>query len=317
MSEDLTCSATAMPLVTIVIPSYNHAAYIRRCIDSVIAQDYSNIELIIIDDGSKDHSVSIIESLVMACRERFVRFEFRSRPNKGHSATLNEALQWSQGNYFSYIGSDDVIYPNKIQKLLNVFREEPGIAVIFSGADIIDANDKVTGLKKTATALCDFEDVFVFDRHHFVAPSALIEMKALNAVSGFSENTILEDWELWLKMTHCGFKLKVIPDVLVKYRHHGQNVSAQSNTMFRERLRIVEKYKANRKYNRVVSMVYASAAQGSLSGSRCATLSLLSSSVSYDVKIIFSQNFIQSLARTLVPKSLLDAAKKVIKFRLV
>ena len=70
-------------LVSVVIPCYNHEKFIQDCIQSVIDQTYQNIELIIIDDGSKDSSVEIIEKMLPACEQRFVRFEFRNRPNKG------------------------------------------------------------------------------------------------------------------------------------------------------------------------------------------------------------------------------------------
>ncbi|MCD2506173.1 glycosyltransferase family A protein, partial [Staphylococcus aureus] len=73
----------------------------------MIDQDYENIELIIIDDGSKDNSVIKIQEMVECCKQRFTRFEFRSRANIGLSATLNEALEWCEGEYFSALASDD------------------------------------------------------------------------------------------------------------------------------------------------------------------------------------------------------------------
>ena len=103
------------PLVSIVIPSYNHERFIRDSIKSVIDQSYQNIELIIIDDGSTDVSVEKIQELIPLCEKRFTRFEFRHRPNKGLSATLNEALEWAQGEYFSSLASDDIILKDKIK----------------------------------------------------------------------------------------------------------------------------------------------------------------------------------------------------------
>ncbi len=97
------------PLVSVVIPCYNHENFVQDSIQSVIDQTYQNIELIIIDDGSKDGSVEKIQEMIPACQERFVRFEFRHRPNKGLSATLNEALEWCEGEYYSPIASDDII----------------------------------------------------------------------------------------------------------------------------------------------------------------------------------------------------------------
>lgn len=76
------------PLVSVVIPCYNHEQFVQEAIQSVIDQDYTNIELLIIDDGSKDSSAEKIEKLIAVCKQRFNRFEFKSRANKGISATL-------------------------------------------------------------------------------------------------------------------------------------------------------------------------------------------------------------------------------------
>ena len=85
------------PLVSVVIACYNHENFVQDCIKSVVAQTYDNIELIIIDDGSKDSSVEKISELIDVCQNRFSRFEFRHRSNKGLTATLNEALERRQG----------------------------------------------------------------------------------------------------------------------------------------------------------------------------------------------------------------------------
>ena len=102
------------PLVSVVIPCYNHENFVQDSIQSVINQTYQNIELIIIDDGSKDGSVEKIQEMIPACQERFVRFEFRYRPNKGLSATLNEALEWCEGDFVSFLSSDDYYHKDKI-----------------------------------------------------------------------------------------------------------------------------------------------------------------------------------------------------------
>ena len=107
-----------MPLVSVCVPAYNHEKYIAECIQSIIEQDYKNIELIIINDGSKDKTDEVIKSYEQKCQERFVRFEYRNRGNRGLSETLNEMVDWSHGKYFSAIASDDILLFNKILKEL-------------------------------------------------------------------------------------------------------------------------------------------------------------------------------------------------------
>ncbi|MEX3718054.1 glycosyltransferase family 2 protein [Acinetobacter baumannii] len=140
------------PLVSIVIPCYNHANFVQDCIQSVIAQTYQNIELIIIDDGSKDGSVEKIQEFIGECEKRFVRFEFRNRPNKGLSATLNEALEWCQGEYFSAIASDDMMLNDKIEIQIDFLKNsiDSTIVGVFGGYNLIDDTDAIikTILKK-------------------------------------------------------------------------------------------------------------------------------------------------------------------------
>ena len=113
------------PLVSVVVPCYNHERYVKECIQSIIDQSYKNIELIVIDDGSKDASVAVIEGLRGACEERFTRFEFSARENRGLCNTLNQALDWCQGEYFAAIASDDQWLPFKTEKQVEYLEEHP------------------------------------------------------------------------------------------------------------------------------------------------------------------------------------------------
>ncbi len=301
----------ALPLVTMVIPAYNHARYVKKCIESAIAQDYANIELIIIDDGSADDTVSVIEGMSAHCQARFVRYEFRSRPNKGHSATLNEAIQWANGKYFSYMGSDDILYPCKISRLVEIINDRPSLSVIFSGAEVIDEHSAVTSLKKNNAAVCSFDDVFIL-KYHLVAPSTLINLNALKVVGGYDEANCIEDWYMWLKLADADHKIAVIPDILVKYRQHGQNMSSNSTKMFESRKRIIEAYQEHRLYPQAMAMTYASAAHGSLGGSKLVTLGYLAMGMKYSLRILPTPNFVESLLRISVPMAFLLAAKRII-----
>lgn len=110
--------SSAVPLVSVCIPVYNHAGFVAECIESVIAQTYPNIELIIIDDGSTDLSYEIVERYIESCKNRFCRFKVISRPNVGVSETLNEGLSWAEGKYFCGLASDDVMFPDKTKVLI-------------------------------------------------------------------------------------------------------------------------------------------------------------------------------------------------------
>ena len=130
-------------MVSVVIPCYNHENFVQDSIQSVIDQTYQNIELIIIDDGSKDGSVEKIQEMIPACQERFIRFEFRHRLNKGLSATLNEALEWCQGIYYSAIASDDMMLPEKTKLQVEFLKENKNLDSRSWIIDIINCIEKM------------------------------------------------------------------------------------------------------------------------------------------------------------------------------
>ena len=112
----------ALPLVSVIIPSYNHAKYIDKTILSIINQIYKNIELIIIDDGSTDNTRAVISALKNKCYSRFRKFFVKYNKNKGIINSLNEALKISIGEFIYIIASDDIAEEEAILKLVDVMR---------------------------------------------------------------------------------------------------------------------------------------------------------------------------------------------------
>jgi alpha-1,3-rhamnosyltransferase len=299
------------PLVSVVIPSYNHAVYIQECITSVIAQDYQNIELIVIDDGSCDDSVKMIQELVPACQKRFVRFEFRSRSNKGLPATMNEALAWAQGTYFSFIASDDLILPTRTTVLVESILMQKNIAGVFCGRIVIDENNNIISIDHVASAVvCDFEDVFL-SKYTLPVPSMLVDLKLMKSVGGYDEKLFYEDRYMWLKLTSAGYKLMVLPDVLVKYRVHDENMSKNLVKMLDSRIKLAEMYKQHRYFPYVMASIYAASALEYSEVSRTESFSKLAKSLQYSWKVVFTHNFMYALVKTLFPKAALNFVKGI------
>ncbi|WP_242218912.1 glycosyltransferase [Shinella zoogloeoides] len=240
------------PLVTICIPSYNHAQFVGESIQSILDQTYLNIELIIIDDGSADNSAEIIRSYIEACQRRFARFEFRSRLNKGLSATLNEALEWAQGEYFSPLASDDAALPEKIAFLVRELRHRNDLAGAFGAVEMINDQGKSLGVRGQRGEWI-FTDIFL-GTARLQAPASLLKTEILRSVGGFSEDVIIEDWDMWLKITkNEKFKLKSTPFIVSKYRLHDNNTHARVYAMHDARKLILNKYKEHKQFNRAIA----------------------------------------------------------------
>ncbi|MCM8512866.1 glycosyltransferase family 2 protein [Acinetobacter bereziniae] len=244
------------PLVSIVIPCYNHECFIQDCIISVLDQTYQNIELIIIDDGSHDDSIKRIQEMLQICKQRFVRFEFRYRQNKGLSATLNEALEWCQGEYYSTIASDDILIKDKIEKQINIFlKQDKDILAIMGSAYLINENNEIIGSDEVfEDIIYDFDEIFMH-QHRLLAPTQLIKSQAIKDVGGYKDNMIIEDWYMWLKLTRNG-KILAVPDFFVKYRQHENNTTKQLEKMHQGRLQLISQFQHEKLYDKALFNVY-------------------------------------------------------------
>lgn len=220
----------SQPLVSVIIPCYNHAQYVQDCIQSVINQTYKNIELIIIDDGSKDSSVEKIEEMLSICKERFNRFEFRHRPNQGLSSTLNEALEWCKGEFASPIASDDQMLSKKIELQIPYMLENEECVAIFGGINQIDDSNNIVRTLSKKERKYEFSSIAKLD-YFLQAPTQLIRMKDLIDIGGYNLDYKIEDWYSYLVLTKNGKYLYLMQDVVCNYRRHESNSSKNMGLM--------------------------------------------------------------------------------------
>lgn len=303
------------PLVSMVVPSFNHGRYVQACLRSIVNQTYRNIELIVIDDGSSDDSVTTIEAMSPELRERFVRFEFRSRPNKGLAETLNEGLAWCRGEYFAAIASDDVLLPEKTARLVEILEAAPGVAGAFGGSQIVDSGGNIVGNVTPPDTEYTFDDV-LFREHVIVAPCQLLRTELVRAAGGYPKDLYIEDWYMWLKLTEHGARLKVIPEPLVLYRQHGTNISRNARKMFESRQFILGLYPDHPGTQVSMSKVCAMAAIDFSRVSKRESLSFLLQALRAHRTIVRRPIFWSALARGLAPASvlkLMSDAREVIE----
>lgn len=278
-----------LPLVSVIIPCYNHAEYVQACIQSIINQDYENIELIIIDDGSKDNSVLKIEEMRSRCNARFVRFEFRHRANQGLCATLNEALEWCEGIYTASIASDDVWMEHKTSKQVQYLNQNQDCIGVFGG--IIYINQLGQEIKDTMRCSKEytFNDIFLHE-HFLPAPTNLCRTKNLKQCK-YNPELKIEDWDMWLKLTKESGSLDYVDDYFAFYRRHDSNLSGNLTVMHQGRLEIIEQYKTHEKYKEAIAAGYLA----SFLESDEKSFYLLFRAVKYHPSIIFTRKFLMAL----------------------
>ncbi|MBC7466788.1 MAG: glycosyltransferase [Bdellovibrio sp.] len=226
------------PKVTIIVPSYNHDRYIEECIRSIVAQDYRNIELIVIDDGSKDDSKSVIERLANE-----FHFRFKINQNQGLCRTINEGLDMASGEYICIFASDDVMTEKRISEQVQAFAVEPGLTVIAGGVDVIDGSSKhVKRMKPVAQGEVGFS-VLLF-RNYIYAPTAMIRKSALLHVGKYNTDFKLEDISMWLKLTSQKFKIKNFNRTWAKYRMISEDSNKKLEYYHASLIQIVSSFEA-------------------------------------------------------------------------
>lgn len=243
-----------LPLVSIVLPCYNHEAFVQESIQSIIDQTYQNIELIIIDDGSKDSSIVKIEEMIEQCRDRFTRFEFRHRPNIGLSATLNEALEWCQGEYYAALASDDIILPTKTEIQVEFLNKHKKVVAVFGGFQVIDGNNQVIRTQLGENRSHPFNEIIMLHKFDLAALTQMIRLESIKNIGGYNDNMLIEDWYIWLKLSEIG-KVYHIKTLLASYRVHDNNFSKDFSKMHDGRLEVLSYFKYSKWHKKALAHV--------------------------------------------------------------
>jgi glycosyltransferase involved in cell wall biosynthesis len=203
------------PLVSIVLPVYNAEKYLDEAIRSMLEQTYDYFELIIIDDGSTDDSLKIINTY----RERDPRIVLISRENRGLVASLNEGIAKAKGTYIARMDADDVSLPDRLGAQLEHMQRE---ALDICGCHylLMDEQGSINGLNLTPVhpEMCF---VSLASKVPFAHPSVMIRKAFLDAndlLYGQSKYQIAEDYDLWIRMHEKGARFGNVNAILFQYR---------------------------------------------------------------------------------------------------
>jgi alpha-1,3-rhamnosyltransferase len=228
------------PRVSVIVPSYNHVRYVQTCIESILRQDYGNLELIVVDDGSRDGSRELLQDL-----RGSYKFVLVLQENRGLAAALNEGVRRSIGEYITACASDDYWLPGKIRRQVDFLDASPETGACATEVLFVDANGAELPRQRATPPgprANSFED-FLLARYWFPTPSVMTRRDALTRVGGFDESHFIEDWPLWLKLSSAGYAMWTLPERLVAYRLHGANMHKRLPEMVADRQAILEEYR--------------------------------------------------------------------------
>jgi alpha-1,3-rhamnosyltransferase len=220
--------------VSVIVPSYNHSPFIRHSLDSIFKQKVEQKveinKIIVIDDGSKDDSVRVIEQSLNNCP---FDCELIARENKGLSATLNEGLAKTAGEYFAYLGSDDVWLPDFLANRLQTLDSRPDAVLAFGHSYLINEHQQITDCTKNWTNYADGNMLPLLLQGIIPLSPGIVYRRTALEKYGWNENSILEDYELYLKLSKEG-EFAFDENILCAWRQHGSNVSRDFSRMLHE-----------------------------------------------------------------------------------
>ena len=232
---DTMSDGSLWPRISIVTPSLNQGQFIEETIRSVLLQGYPNLEYIIIDGGSIDSSVEIIEKY-----ERWITY-WVSEPDKGQSNAINKGFAKATGEVFAYINSDDLYEPNTFVTVASIFEKNgyphliAGECIIFDGATI-KSIFKPWWPKNIDHFLHPFSSTFA-------QPASFWSKHIYHRVGGFNESLhFCFDQEFFLKIALTGIKPRLIPDQISQYREHSDTKTHQTKRFFEETIPVINKY---------------------------------------------------------------------------
>lgn len=226
----------AMPLISIIVTTYNSSKYIIETLESAKLQTWQNIELIVSDDCSKDNTVELCSKWIENNKDRFARTAIITVPqNTGVSANCNRCIKASNSEWIKFIAGDDILLPNCIEDNMKFVNENAEVSIIFSQVIIyenefikenlvayIPEHYPMNLMDPAFDSSHQFKLLLLSDRINYT-PSYFFKKQSLLDVGCYDEeNKLVEDYPMWLKLTNNGNKLFYFHQPTVGYRRHQQ-----------------------------------------------------------------------------------------------
>ena len=221
------------PLVSVVTPSLNAAEFLDQTIRSVLAQDYPRIEYLVLDGGSTDGTLEILE-----CYRG--RLEFTSAPDAGVAEAINRGFQKARGEILAWLGADDLYLPGAISAAVAALDEDPAAAAVYGEGQWIGADGHIIGRYPTVAPY----NPAAFRRECPICqPACFMRREAVEAVGGLDVSLRSAfDYDLWIRLSKR-YPFRAIPQSLAQSRMHPRNISLRGKErMFEECIQLLRRH---------------------------------------------------------------------------
>ena len=226
--------------ISLIIPCYNQAKFLVEAVESIAGQNYQNLEILLVNDGSTDETEVIAKKL--ASQHKNIRFF--SQVNKGPSSARNVALKEAQGEYILFLDADDFLVTNQLFTLSDFLQKNQEVSIVYTAGRYIGESSLVA--KRSEDLWGDYTTdplTSLLTRGNFILiHSAMFRRDLLGKVGLFDESLWrLEDWDFWLRCAEHGAKFAYLPGIQVPYRIHGENSTESGLKMVEARIMVLKK----------------------------------------------------------------------------
>lgn len=223
------------PLVSVIIPNYNHARFLSDAIRSVLEQGYRNVETIVVDDGSTDDSRAVAGQF--GDRIRYIYQE-----NAGLSAARNTGIRAARGSLIGVLDADDMYEPIFLDTLVNALNSNPNADGAYCGYQFVDEGNNLLSQIENRTVSSDELHSALLDGNFFVPESVFLRRYVYDDVGSFDETLrACEDWDVWLRVTKR-FQIIHVPEILTRHRVLAGSMSTDPLRMLTARLAVLKKH---------------------------------------------------------------------------
>ncbi|HEX2853334.1 MAG TPA: glycosyltransferase family A protein [Opitutaceae bacterium] len=300
------------PAVSVVIPTYRHAAYVEETLRSVFAQTFSDFEVIVINDGSPDNTAAVLRPWVESGRIRY-----HEQPNAGQSATRNRAIELARGEFIALLDDDDLWPPDKLAWQVESLRRNPRAVLCYGYAQTFGMEQNYR-LPAAAGPQGAVGEEFLRGNPISSPGQVLLRAQTVRELRGFDPAIRgTEDWDLWIRLGRTG-EFVYEDRCSLLYRLQSQNASQNAPKMFHAGLQVLHKHLGRTPLNarwrlwlqtrgfvgRFSSMIaFGQAFEAASAGNRSLALSRLAGAVRFFPPLLGTRRFWSALARCLAKPS--------------
>ncbi len=220
------------PKVSVIVPIYNQAPFIRETVDSVLRQDYPNVELVLSDDGSIDGTTDILSEYAARDSERIKLVA--SKHNTGIAGAFNRALEAHTGDYIAWLGGDDVMLPGKLRRQVEALQARPDAIGCCHDAEVFDSGSgepygRFTEVYNGRRGVRDGGVELLLDPGYMMLPSTMmVRSRSVGDLRFDQRIRVSNDWLFDIELFRRGLIIG-LDDVLARYRRHERNVTSQTS----------------------------------------------------------------------------------------